>query len=61
MSTWKDRVIAEGVELSARIAKLGEFLASPAAAELPARQRSLLYRQHVVMREYETILMERLQ
>lgn len=54
------RVIAERKELDERLAKLIEFLPSPACLALDFEERCRLSRQSRIMAEYSQILGERI-
>lgn len=58
--TPKGRVIIEKTELSAKIAKLENFLKSAECKVLKKRSRKLLKRQLKAMIKYKEILSERL-
>lgn len=54
------RVVEEKKDLDAKIEKLGPFLQTKIFQGLPAIERIRLARQHDVMREYSTILGQRI-
>lgn len=58
---WKERVIAERDDLHTKMEALGAFLRSNNIADVPMRQQRLLARQEDVMRDYLSILNERLE
>lgn len=57
---WQERLEQEYKELSERVDKLGTFLEQDAFNSLSETDRGLLAEQYQVMREYQTILAQRL-
>ena len=54
------RVIAEREELSVRVEKLDVFIKSPAFAQVDPEERTRLIKQSDAMKQYESILTERI-
>lgn len=60
MDDFKKRLYLESDELSTKIEKLALFIDSEFYKELPGTDRELLYKQLIVMREYNNILQTRI-
>lgn len=57
----QQRVVDEKSELDAKLTKLADFIvSSPIFKALPGDEKQRLYRQHVAMRAYSTVLGERI-
>jgi hypothetical protein len=54
------RVLDEKAQLEDRIAKLDKFIDDPAFKAIPAAHQKLLLQQAAVMKDYSTILNQRL-
>jgi hypothetical protein len=60
MEGWQERVIDERRLLEEKIEKLGVFLQSTESGDLPLEDLDLLGRQFEIMREYSSVLEERI-
>jgi len=60
MEPHQERVVAERAELSEKVSKLAAFVDGGRMADIPVPERTLLIGQLSVMREYLSILDERL-
>ena len=61
MEGYQDRVVVEKDELDERIEKLTNFIQSVKFQSIPEEEQELLTRQLEVMREYSSILEERIE
>jgi hypothetical protein len=59
-TTPRRRVETEFAELSAKLTKLEDFIATPKFLTLPLNQQELLHEQRAAMRRYRDILNTRL-
>ena len=61
LAPYQVRVVKEKADLDERLAKLSDFLPTPACFELPFEDRCLLVRQEKTMKQLSAILGERIE
>ena len=60
MLPYQERIVNESNELSDKISKLSTFLKTPMFTDLPREEKVLLKQQHMLMLDYRTILIQRI-
>jgi len=59
MEGWQERLVQEGIELSARLEKLCLFIGSKEWFNISDEEQKLLWAQHDAMQKYRTVLLAR--